>query len=88
MADAQVVLTAVMRFAAESLDFTHPNNELDPIDPPMDSFDDTQLQSIADKFHQSLMDDGIRTFVASSKMRACKTWERLARKAYQNQTSA
>ncbi len=84
MADFQLVLTAVMKYAAESTDFTHPNDETEAIDPAMSTFGDAKLQEISEAFHETLLGEGIKTFVASSKMRACKTWERLARKAHEN----
>ena len=86
MADFQAVLDAVMKFAADSPDFTHPEDEREEIDPPMSTFG-KKLATVSKQFHTALFAEGIKTFVASPKITACKTWLRLARVAFDNQRS-
>lgn len=86
MANPQEVLTSVMNFAAQCTFFAKPQFEEDPINPPMSSFSEAELQEISRQFHQWLLNDGIRTFVAPLKMRGARTWSRLAGLADANQT--
>ena len=85
MATMQKVLTSMMKYASFSGIFQTPTAPSDSIDPPLSGFKEEPLLKIHSDLHTSLLRDGINTFVGLQKMLGAKTWQRLARLAYDNQ---